>query len=93
MSYQLKIDKVLEALVASDHPQAPQFVSAIEEATLAAAKALAEHLGIMAGDTTFDGMAFAGTCTPFFAIYRGQPLPAVFKENGFDNAEEWGPAD
>ena len=89
MSYQLTIDEIVEALCRSHHPRAQELQLVLEGAANCLAVELAAHLGIKVGIGTFQGLAFAGTCVPFHAAYEGQPLPEVFAEYEFDDAEEW----
>ena len=89
MSYQLKLDEMLDALRASNHPRTEQFIQGVEHIAQAISNDLAAHLGIKNGIGTFEGTAFAGLCTAFFPAYKGQPLPEVFERFKFDNSEEW----
>ena len=91
MSYQLNVDQLLEALTQSDHPRAAGWQAQVEALATGMALEVAQHLGIRAGVGTFEGVAFAGTCVPFYPICPNQPLPEVFAEHEFDNAEEWAP--
>ena len=89
MSYQLDVNQVLEALFDSGHPETLKLTQAVEKATQEAATAVAEQLDIAVGVGSFEGIAFAGLCVPFFPQRSGDPLPVIFAENEFDTAEEW----
>lgn len=87
MSYQLKTDEVMEALQRAAHSQAAAFIAELEALTWRAATALATKTGTVCGEASFEGVAFAGTCVPFFQAAEGQPLPECME--GYDNPEEW----
>lgn len=87
MSYQLKIDEILEGLVNCKHPCAEYHIKAVEAVTNVAARALAQKLDILWCEASFEGIGFGGTCAPFYQKYEGQPLPEAIE--GFDNEEEW----
>jgi hypothetical protein len=89
MSYQLKLDEMLEALTAIKHPMAAEYIKRTEELANGAATVLALSLGIKAGVGSFEGLGFAGTCVPFFPANPGQDLPQVFAEYEFDTEDEW----
>lgn len=90
MSYILRADEIMDAIRAAKVPHAEERISELETLVSRMAVSLAAHLGITCGAATFEGTAFAGTCAPFFPAVEGQPLPEVFAEFAFDNAEEWG---
>lgn len=90
MSYQLKIDEILEALSLADAPRYQEFRTKIEAAANEAAEYLAEHTGTIAGVGDFQGLGWAGLCVPFFAKHEGQEIPECMQ--GLDDANEWGPA-
>lgn len=87
MSYQMKIDEVLEALLNSNHPAADAFQGVLEQTANAMAICLAASQGVVAGVGTFEGVGFAGLCVPFFPALEGQPLPECM--DGYDESEEW----
>ncbi len=41
------------------------------------AREIANHLGVDCGDAQFEGVAFAGTCAPFYPKKKGTALPAA----------------
>lgn len=88
MSYQLKIDEMLDSLCTSEHPQASQFTQMVEATADVLASALSQQLGIDFEPASFQGHAFAGTCVPFSPRYPGQELPTEIAM--YDNEEEWG---
>lgn len=88
MSYQLKIDEMLDALCNSDHPQAAQFTQLVEATADVLASAICQQLDIECEPATFQGAAFAGTCVPFRPKHEGQELPPELE--GYDTEEEWG---
>jgi hypothetical protein len=67
---------MLECLITLNHPTAAGFQAILEAAGNAMAQLLAKELNIAAGSATFQGTAFAGTCTPFTPISEDQPCPA-----------------
>lgn len=91
MSYQLRVDEIMQALIDSAHPQARICQKLLEDTTTRLAVALARHLGIRHGVGEFEGLGFAGTCVSFYPAYAGQPLPSVLADNAYDDAEEWAP--
>ena len=88
MSYQMKLDEMLEALQSVNPEQAAIHVRALCAVGDSMAFALSVALDIRAGETTMQGVAFAGICCPFNPKHEGQPLPDAL--DGYDNAEEWG---
>lgn len=88
MSYQLRLDEILDALSIAGHPRAAEFRSTIETITTTMANELAALAGVDCDAASFQGTAFAGTCVPFMPKYEGQPLPEILE--GYDNEEEWG---
>lgn len=89
MSYQLKLDEMLDVMQSSNHPKADECVKLAENLANHIAVLIGSHLGIDHGTGTFEGTAFAGLCVPFHPAYDGQPLPPVLAEHNFDDAEEW----
>lgn len=88
MSYQLKLDEQLEALQRVDGLVAQHFEQILCATGQAMAYALCQHLpGVSFGDTTMEGVGFAGICTPFFPEVEGTPLPEALE--GFDDEEAW----
>lgn len=87
MSYQVKADEIMEALQLAQHPRAAQLIKAVEAVVDAAAQDLADHLGVKCGVGTFEGIAFAGLCVPFYQAHEGQALPDALE--GFDDEDEW----
>ena len=47
---------------------------------------LAKHLGVECGRATFEGLAFAGTCAPFYARTIDQPCPPALAQH---DSGEW----
>lgn len=87
MSYQLKIDEILEALSLGHAPRYAEFRTKIEALANEAAEYLAEFTGTVAGVGDFQGLAWAGLCVPFFAAHEGQEIPECME--GLDDASEW----
>lgn len=87
MTYQLRTDEILEALSRADAPRYQEFKALLEAATQGAAHYLAELAGCKCGSGSFEGLAFAGLCVPFYPAHEGQELPEIIA--GFDNKEEW----
>lgn len=88
MSYQMKLDEILESLIESNHPAASAFQTMAESLANQMGQALADHLDIEAGEGSFEGMAFAGLCVPFNPKYADQPLPECME--GHDDSGAWG---
>lgn len=88
MSFQLKIDEMLDALCLMEHPEAEALTRQVEAAADALAFALCTKLDIECEAASFQGEAFAGTCVPFRPKYEGQPLPEEIAS--YDSEEEWG---
>lgn len=87
MSYQMKPDELLEALQGADAEIAAHFEGALCQTLDAMALVLARICNVTAGETTMQGVGFAGICTPFNPSYRGQRLPEVMQ--GYDAADAW----
>lgn len=87
MSYQLKLDEMLDALCNSGHPQAEQFKRLVEATADVLASALCHQLDIECDTASFQGTAFAGTCVPFRPKHVGQSLPEAIAN--YDDPEEW----
>jgi hypothetical protein len=85
MSYQLKIDEMLDALVLAGHPQAHELTKQTEALADTLAAAVCKHFDVWADAASFEGVAFAGTCVPF---YSDGPLPDGLR--GYDDENEWG---
>lgn len=86
MAKQLNIDEMLDAARLAKMPGAEKFVAAVEGLANDLAQELAEHLGVDCGAATFEGVAFAGTCAPFYAKTPDQVCPEALRD--FD-ATEW----
>jgi hypothetical protein len=87
MTFTLKTDEVLEALQTAGHPNAGNFLWAVETLCQTMGNALAESQGIIAGRATFEGVAFCGTAVTFQPAYKGQPLPECMED--YDTPSEW----
>ncbi|CDO34017.1 hypothetical protein [Novosphingobium sp. KN65.2] len=87
MSYQLKLDEMLEALQSVAPDKALTFERALCATGNGMAFALATLLDIEAGETTMQGMDFGGICCPFRPKHEGQPMP--WPIDGYDDAEAW----
>lgn len=84
MAYQLKIDEMLDAMEA--HGIEADFITRIEAIADEMANAIcAANLGLTCGKASFQGVAFAGTCVPFY----GDKLPDMI--SGYDSDDEFGP--
>lgn len=89
MSYQLKIDEMLDLCQVSDVPGASELIERVETLASEIAAKLAAHLGVACDKASFQGTDFAGTCAVFHPAFEGQPLPRIFEEFEFDNSDEW----
>lgn len=87
MSYQLKIDEIMEGLNNSEHPHAQEWQRKLEALANEMAEVLAAHLGIVAGIGDFQGLDFAGLCVPFRPAFEGQEVPDAIAD--LDDASEW----
>lgn len=85
MAKQLNIDEMLQLCTDLGLPDASEYVSAIEEVGSRMAAAIANRLNVEAGDATFEGLGFAGTCAPFYARHKGQRCPVALRE--YDSSE------
>lgn len=83
MAYTLKLQETLDALNDIEHPLAESFAKALCGVGAAMAAALAVSAGVEAGETNEDLFV----ATPFFPVYRGQPLPDALA--GYDAPSEW----
>ncbi|MCB1466561.1 MAG: hypothetical protein KDK08_05315 [Rhizobiaceae bacterium] len=75
MSKQLSLDEMLEVLIDIESPRASFFRSMLESVGGAMADEIATTLDVRHGLCSFQGVAFAGTCTPFGPSKAGQPCP------------------
>ena len=94
MTYQLSIDQMLDVLNEIDptgnNTDFKLFRDMVETVATNLARAVAYRLGIECGEASFEGVAFAGTCVPFYPKAPDQALPEVFVMLDFDRASEWG---
>ncbi len=88
MSIQLKTDELLEIILELGPPEVITFRVQLESLTQAMADRVAHHFGVTAGQATFQGVDFAGTCCPMHPAFEGQPMPEIFGH--YDQAEERG---
>jgi hypothetical protein len=88
MSFQLKIDEMLDALCEMGHPQASELTRLVESTADVLSAALCWKLDITCERASFQGLGFAGTCVPFRPKHHGQELPAEIAS--YDDKEEWG---
>lgn len=92
MTYQLKIDEMLEAfadLKGFDNPDFIAHKQLIEAAATRLADDLAKRLGVNNGPATFEGLGFAGTCAPFWPKSAEQPCPEVIAEYDAPVEDNW----
>lgn len=87
MSYTLKTDEILEALLSLHHPAGSEFQKRLESLTQEMADELSVRAEIVAGSATFEGVAFAGTACTFRPAFEGQALPECIA--GYDSEDEW----
>lgn len=87
MGKQLKLDEMLEVLTRLNHPQAVGLTAALESIGTHMANIIGEELCIRTDAATFQGLAFAGLCAPFFPRFDGQPVPEVLED--IDEGADW----
>lgn len=87
MAYQLKIDEMLDALCNAGHPDARELTRATEALADRLSAAIATACNITAEPASFQGLAFAGTCVPFYPKFDGQEVPEMIA--GYDDENEF----
>ncbi|KQS84297.1 hypothetical protein [Rhizobium sp. Leaf383] len=88
MSFQMKIDEMLDALCNMGHHEAAALTTLVETTANTLSAALCKSLLIECDPASFQGAAFAGTCVPFYPALEGQELPPEIAP--YDDKEEWG---
>ena len=82
----LNVNNICDAITQSQMPGATKHIRALEKAATAAAKALADHYGIVSGEGDYQG-GFGGLCVNFKPAHEGQECPDVIEEG--DEGGEW----
>lgn len=89
----LNINETLELARRAELPDYEAHEQAILAAADALAKAVASHMGIVAGKTTSEELDMDGVCTSFGAAYAGQEQPKEFDgeddEDRLDEGGDW----
>jgi hypothetical protein len=88
MTKLLNLDEMLDCAKEIGLPQADAWAGELETIGSTMAAAIADKLGVVAGDATAEGVAFAGTCAPFNPAFEGQPCPDALDQ--FDPEGDWG---
>lgn len=83
----LNTDDVMEAVTVDNIPGCDELMQTVEEALDLLADKVAAHYGIVKGETTWEGKAFGGLCTSFYAKTEGQPCPEQIEEG--DPGGDW----
>lgn len=86
MSKLLNLDEMLECAERLNLPQSAKWKADLEQLGTTMAAAIADKLGVKAGDAHSEGPAFAGTCAGFFPATKGQECPSPLDEY---DATEW----
>ena len=82
------IDEMLEIMHQGRDPRADEFRIEVELlADKLAERLVLRYPTLVAGEATFEGLAFAGTCVPF----TSDDPPAIFEQLGIDEGGEWEP--
>ena len=89
MTVILTLNEMFDALSHREHPMPPCFRRKLDRLGDAMARALAEDLEIVAGQTSTDHAALAGTACAFHPSSVGQPRPAVFIDLDLDTGGDW----
>ena len=85
MSKQLSLDEMLECLITLDDPMAPACQSILEAVGSMMSQIISAKLKVFSGAATFEGVAFGGTCSPFFPSFNGQACPEPL--SNYDDGE------
>lgn len=86
MTKQLTLDEMLQLACDLALPNYGELRSEVEAVGTKMAAAIAAQLDVESGAATFEGLAFAGTCAPFYARDKDQPCPPPLQDY---DAEEW----
>lgn len=93
MTKQLNLDEMLEICLTATGPRGNSLKKVGRSAQLTMesvgnmmAQCIAATFDIECGPATFEGVAFAGTCCPFYQKYPGQKTPEALKN--YDPDEE-----
>lgn len=88
MTKLLNLDEMLDCAKEIGLPDADMWAGQLEAIGSTMAAAIADKLGVIAGDASPEGVAFAGTCAPFNPAFEGQPCPDALDQ--FDPGGDWG---
>lgn len=91
MTKLLNLDEMLDCAKEIGLPDADMWAGQLEAIGSTMAAGIADKLGVIAGDATAEGVAFAGTCAPFNPAFEGQPCPDDLDR--FDPEGDWEVAD
>lgn len=86
MAKQLNLDELLECAQTLNLPDSDEWQTQLEALGTLMASKIAEALDVEAGEATFQGTGFAGTCAPFYPKFAGQECPSPLDEY---DSEEW----
>ena len=83
----LSVDDMLEAAMECGMPEYDLHVSALEQTAHELGAALAKHLDLRQGETSWEGKAMGGLCASFYPKHKGQACPEAI-DNG-DPGGDW----
>lgn len=83
----LTLDEMLEIVTELNPDKGSQFQSALELIGTTMAELIGQTLKIRHTDATFEGTAFAGTCSSFSPRTKRQPLPEALEF--YDQGGDW----
>lgn len=89
MAFQMKIDEMLDALCNSGNPRAVELQKATEELADKLAAAICQQFSLECDPASFQGLAFAGTCVPFYGTKLPDELAGYDDPDEFCSREEW----
>ena len=88
MTKLLNLDEMLDCAREIGLPEADVWAGQLEAIGSTMAACIADKLGVIAGDASAEGVAFAGTCAPFNPAFDDQPCPEALEM--FDPEGDWG---
>ncbi len=91
MTKLLNLDEMLDCAKEIGLADADTWAGQLEAIGSTMAAAIADKLGVIAGDAAAEGVAFAGTCAPFNPAFKEQLCPDALDQ--FDPEGDWEVAD
>jgi hypothetical protein len=89
MSVQLKLDEMLEILQGFSPARAAAWERQLCAIGDGMALEISTHFDCIAGETTMQGVDFAGICCPFQPRRHGQPCPDALASMDHGGADDW----